>query len=141
MQTFIVHNRAPLRLVREMGLGPALAFEALVLGMILAPLLHCGLLIGVAWHLLRGLPLLQSGGWPVFYLGVLGLGYASALAQTAMGLMRLRRADLLPAQILLPIYWLLLSLATLCALVDLLRRPFYWFKSPHRPVAPAVKAQ
>ena len=141
MQTFIVHNRAPFRLVREMGLGPALAFEALVLGMILAPLLHCGLIVGLVWHILHGLPLLQPGGWPVFYLGVLALGYASALAQTVLGLWRTRRLMLLPAQVLLPAYWLLMSLATLCALVDLLRRPFYWFKSPHRPVAPAPPAQ
>lgn len=141
MQTFIVHNRAPIRLAQEMGLGPMLAFEALVLGMILAPLLHCGLVIGVAWHLLLGLPLLQAGGWPVFYLGVLCLGYASTLAQTALGLVRATRSALLPAQMLLPAYWLLMSLATVCALIELLHRPFYWFKSPHHPVTTAPPPQ
>lgn len=141
MQTFIVHNRAPLRLAREMGLGPMLAFEALVLGMILAPLLHCGLIVGLLWHLLQGRPLLQPGGWPAFYLGVLVLGYVSAFAQTGLGLLRAGRLTLLPAQILLPVYWLLMSLATLCALLELLRRPFYWFKSPHHPVAAEPEAQ
>ncbi|MBU1307222.1 MAG: glycosyltransferase, partial [Alphaproteobacteria bacterium] len=135
MQTFIVHNRNPGRLIDEMGLGPMLAFEVLVLGMIMAPLLHFGLCIGLLVHLVLNLPLLDSKGWSVLYIGILFLGYTSTLAMTALGLARRGQLPLLPAQILLPLYWLLLALATVNALIDLLRRPFYWFKSPHRPVS------
>src|SRR5690606_27710676 len=74
--------------------------------------------------------------WPLFYLGVLGLGYGSALAMTVLGLARVRKLDLLASQVLLPLYWLLMGVATVRAAYELLVRPFYWFKSPHRPASP-----
>lgn len=135
MQTFIVHNRRPQLLVDEMGLGPALVFEVLVLGMIVAPLLHCGLGLCLLAQLALGAPLFDGRGWSVLYTGFLVLGYGSTLATTMLGLARVQRLQLLLPQLLLPLYWLLISVATLCALTDLLRRPFYWFKSPHAPVA------
>lgn len=134
MQTFIVHNRNPGQLLREMGLPAMLTFEVLVLGMITAPILHVGFLAGTAIQMLLGISLWTwSDGWPVLYLGILGIGYGAAFVMTALGLLRLKRPDLLLAQLLLPLYWLLLATATLRALVELARRPFYWFKSPHRP--------
>ena len=140
MQTFIVHNRDPLRLTDDMGLGPAMVFEVLVLGMILAPLLHCGLGLCLALQLVSGVPLFDGRGWSVLYIGVLLLGYGSTMAATVLGLARVRGLRLLMPQLLLPLYWLLISVATLCALADLLRRPFYWFKSPHEPVAETAPA-
>lgn len=40
MQTFVVHNRAPLRFLKEIGWRGFLGFQLLVGGMILASLLH-----------------------------------------------------------------------------------------------------
>ena len=134
MQTFIVHNRNPGRLLTEMGLGPTLVFEVLVLGMIVAPLLHCGLVISMMLQLVCGAPLFDGRGWSVFYSGVLGLGFGSSIAITLLGLARSGGLRLAFLQLLLPLYWLLIAGATLSALADLLRRPFYWFKTPHRPV-------
>tara|TARA_R110000868_G_scaffold38_30_gene521 strand:+ start:10614 stop:12413 length:1800 start_codon:yes stop_codon:yes gene_type:complete len=134
MQTFIVHNRNPGRLVAEMGWGPTLVFEVLVLGMIVAPLLHCGLTIGLALQLAMGTPLFDGRNWAVFYSGILVLGYASTFAITTLGLVRTRNLRLLGTQLLLPVYWLLITGATLNALRELLQRPFYWFKTPHDPV-------
>lgn len=133
MQTFIVHNRDPGRLMAEMGLPAFLVVEALLLGMILAPMLHCGFALVVLARLLAGMGWMDSGIWTAFYLAVLALGYGSALAMTGVGLVRLGKIGLLPAQILLPAYWLLMGFATLRAARELLVRPFYWFKSPHRP--------
>ncbi|WP_193336997.1 hypothetical protein [Devosia beringensis] len=135
MQTIIVHNRKPLLLVDEMGLGPALIFEVLMLGMIVAPLLHCGLGLCLVAQLALGAPLFDGRGWSVLYTGFLVLGYGSTLAATILGLARVQSLGLMLPQLLLPLYWLLISLATISALTDLLRRPFYWFKSPHEPVA------
>ena len=141
MQTFIVHNRDPGRLFAEMGRGPALAFEVLVLGMIIAPLLHSGLVVGVLVQMLRGQALFGGNGWAVLYAGIMVLGYGSTLAMTIVGLARSGRLDLWPQQLLLPAYWLLMAAATVRALRDLALRPFYWFKSPHTPVAGAGKAR
>jgi cellulose synthase/poly-beta-1,6-N-acetylglucosamine synthase-like glycosyltransferase len=140
MQTFIVHNRDPARLMAEMGLPAMLAFEALLLGMIVAPVLHCGFLLVLLMRWLLGMGGLDSAIWTVFYIAVLGLGYGSALAMTTLGLLRLGKGGLLPAQWLLPAYWLLIGLATIRAAHELLTRPFYWFKSPHRPVAESANA-
>jgi cellulose synthase/poly-beta-1,6-N-acetylglucosamine synthase-like glycosyltransferase len=133
MQTFIVHNRDPGRLMAEMGLPAFLVVEALLLGMILAPMLHCGFALVLLVRGLAGMGLMEDGIWTVFYIAVLALGYGSALAMTGLGLLRLGKASLLPAQIWLPLYWLLMGFATLRAAQELLARPFYWFKSPHRP--------
>jgi cellulose synthase/poly-beta-1,6-N-acetylglucosamine synthase-like glycosyltransferase len=135
MQTFIVHNRDPGRLSAEMGLGPMLIFEALTLGMIVAPLLHLGYLMVLVIRWLLGLEPYDSGIWTVFYYAVLGLGYGSALLMTSVGLLRQRRPHLLAVQLLLPVYWILMSLATVFAAWELLSKPFYWFKSPHRPAS------
>ena len=134
MQTFIVHNRDPLRFAREAGLGPALALEILVLGMIVGPLLHVGFALEFAVGLLTGhLPIPAHPGWSAFYGGVLVLGYGSAIAINLLGLARLGHGDLRRPQLSLPLYWVIVALAMLRAAVDLARRPYFWFKTPHRP--------
>ena len=133
MQTFIVHNRDPGRLAAEMGAPAMLAFEALVLGMIIAPILHCGFALVLLVRWASGATEFSGAGWATLYLAMLALGYGSAWAMTARGLKRLKQTSLLPAQLLLPVYWLLIGFATIRAAHDLMVRPFYWFKSPHRP--------
>ncbi|WP_332688393.1 glycosyltransferase family 2 protein [Devosia sp.] len=134
MQTFIVHNRNPGRLLQEMGLPAFLAFEVLVLGMIVAPILHCAFLLSVLVRALLGAGLVDGSVGTMFYLAVLALGYGSSLAMTALGLGRLRMLDLAPHQLWLPVYWLLIGFATIRAVRELVLRPFYWFKSPHQPL-------
>ncbi|ODT84170.1 MAG: hypothetical protein ABS76_00170 [Pelagibacterium sp. SCN 64-44] len=138
MQTFIVHNRDPGRLLAEMGPLRFLAFQVLVLGMILAPVLHCAYAALLVWLWLGGHLGWDGSPLGVYYLALLGLGYGSTLAMTVLGLMRVGRLHLLPSQILLPFYWLLMGLATFRAARELLVAPFYWFKSPHRPVKAAA---
>ena len=134
MQTFIVHNRNPGKLIEEMGWRPFLAFETLVLGMMLAPILHVAFLLGLSVQLVTGGSRADPGFWTLFYLGMLVLGYGSAIALSLTGLWRRRALSLLPGQILLPLYWLLIGIATIRAGRELVLRPFYWFKSPHTPI-------
>lgn len=137
MQTFIVHNRNPAALSRELGLTNFLLFETLVLGMIVTPFLHAIFMAVIIAQLALGLPFWPGEfGWSALYGGFLALGYGSAAALTALGLKRVGRLDLLANQILLPIYWLLMAVATVQAMIELLGQPFYWFKSPHAPVEP-----
>ncbi|QDZ13043.1 glycosyltransferase family 2 protein [Devosia ginsengisoli] len=140
MQTFIVHNRDPGKLLAEMGLPAMLAFEALVLGMIITPILHCGFAVVLLLFWITGAGGVDGTAWTLFYLVVLALGYGSAMAMTTLGLARLKRTGLLPTQLLLPLYWLLIGFASMRAAHELMVRPFYWFKSPHRPET-AVKSR
>jgi cellulose synthase/poly-beta-1,6-N-acetylglucosamine synthase-like glycosyltransferase len=134
MQTFIVHNRHPVTLLRQMGWRSMLSFEIVVLSMILSPLLHTALLPTLVAQALLGQPLFGAMGWnwASLNLNLLCFGYASSLALTLVGLHRQRRYRLFALQLLLPFYWLLLAVATLRALHELLDRPFYWAKTEHR---------
>ncbi|MEO8684517.1 MAG: glycosyltransferase, partial [Devosia sp.] len=148
MQTFIVHNRDPGRLLSQMGWPAMLAFEIVVLGMIVAPMLHTALLLMLVAQASLGLPLFGApgGGWPMLYLLVLCVGCASAVAISLTGLHRQRRYHLFPLQFMLPFYWLLMAWATLRAMYELVDRPFHWTKTEHRarkarpePNAPVVE--
>jgi cellulose synthase/poly-beta-1,6-N-acetylglucosamine synthase-like glycosyltransferase len=142
MQTFIVHNRHPVTLLAQMGWRSMLAFEIVVLSMILSPLLHTALLPTLLVQTLLGQPLFGAPGWnwASLNLGLLCFGYASSLALTLVGLHRQRRYRLFALQLLLPFYWLLLAVATLRALHELLDRPFYWAKTEHRVRKTALSA-
>lgn len=130
-----MHNRDPGRLLAEMGPVSFLAFEILVLNMILAPLLHCGygLMLVLLW--LGGGIGWDGSAWGFYYLIPLVLGYASTLAIAIKGLARTGWLRLVVFQLLQPVYWLLIGMASLRAARELMISPFYWFKSPHRPVA------
>lgn len=139
MQTFIVHNRYPVTLRREMGWRCMFAFKITVLSMILSPLLHTALLPTLLVQILFNQ--FQFGGWAALHLGLLCFGYASTLALTLIGLHRQRRHRLMAQQLLLPFYWLLLAVATLRALHELLDRPFYWAKTEHSVRKASVSAK
>ena len=140
MQTFIVHNRDPAGLLAELGLPAFLAFESLVLGMIVAPVLHCAFLLTVSIRLGTGAGLVDGSLWTVFYLAMLAIGYGSAVATNWLGLRRLAAGRVAVSQLWLPLYWFLIGIATIRAVRELVLRPFYWFKSPHQPVFSRVGA-
>jgi cellulose synthase/poly-beta-1,6-N-acetylglucosamine synthase-like glycosyltransferase len=137
MQTFIVHNRSPRLLLRHAGLGRMLAFEIMILSMILAPILHVGFIATLLARWVLGVAPWAHGWdlWSLLYLAIFLLGYGSAVATTWAGLQRSGRRELLLVQLLLPFYWLLTAAATLRALHELTNRPFYWSKTRHRPVS------
>lgn len=147
MQTYLVHMRAPRRLVRELGLRRFLGFQVLIGGPILSALVH-------PWfYLLAGLGLASSGSlWPppdglarlVWLVGAanLALGYVSAIALGALAVRRRGRAQLSLSALAMPITWLAISLAAHRALYDLAIRPHHWRKTEHRarpaPVHPCA---
>jgi cellulose synthase/poly-beta-1,6-N-acetylglucosamine synthase-like glycosyltransferase len=137
MQTFIVHNRQPLRLARELGWKGFIFFELIILGMILAPMLHVVFLATAGFHLAAGDPLasVDSRLWTLGYFVLFLLGSVAAFVVNAAGLRRLERHGLIIWQLALPYYWLLLAAATVRALHELLVKPFHWAKTSHRPVA------
>ena len=133
MQTFIVHNRAPRRFLREAGWRGLLGFEVLVGGMILASLLHT---LFVASLLLRlgtegVVGLVPNDVWDWAAVAILLSGYGGAFAIQVSGLIHQRAWHLLPIQIILPFYWLLHTVAAVRAAVELIRRPVYWAKTTH----------
>ncbi len=141
MQTFIVHNLHPRTVAREMGWRAMIGFEVLVLGLITSPILFLGFLVVTVIEAMRGIPPWTDWvGWAALYGGFLALGLGRAIAVTLLGLRRANRTDLLWAQLLLPLYWAMIGVATIRAAVELARQPFHWFKSPHSPFGLPIDA-
>ncbi len=134
LQTFLVHQRAPARLLTEVGPGGYFVLYALLGAGVFASLLH-PLFLGLTL-----LALLQPQTLPDGLLGhwlaaqgvvVFLAGYAGAFSSAIAGLRRSGQARLLPWLLCLPFYWLLISLAAWLALWDFIRRPHHWRKTHH----------
>lgn len=136
MQTYLVHNRQPRRLMSDLGWKRWLGLHVLMGSILLSVLAHpWGYLLlivdGVNGRLFSeaSSPLLQ-GLWWIAVLN-LGLGYASAMMLGALAAVRKGRPGLAKHALLTPIYWLLISCAGYRALFQLVRSPYLWEKTKH----------
>jgi len=133
MQTWLVHMRRPVRLIRELNPAGAVAFQLFLACNVLAALIHPVFMFGLGWSLLASPPLQFVGATtaaPVF-VATLCCGYASTIALDVVGL---RRRGLLAhtwVLLLTPLYWFLLSLAAWRALFQLIHDPQRWEKTEH----------
>jgi cellulose synthase/poly-beta-1,6-N-acetylglucosamine synthase-like glycosyltransferase len=131
VQTWLVHMRAPRRAMRELGTHGFLVFQLLVGGTVMAALVHSLFVAQLLW----GLASVQLGGeagpnWRL-HVAILLAGY---LISAALGLIGLKRRRLLGcawALLLIPLYWLLLSVAAWRALTQLVLDPYRWEKTEH----------
>jgi len=143
MQTIIVHSRRPWRLLADLGDLRCLGFLALMGGLVLSALVHPWFYVLVAVELWqdRFLEMPQShlgqAFWGLAALN-LGLGYLVSMWLGAAAAVRRGRLWLAVHVLLLPLYWLAVSLAAHSALWQLLADPFRWEKTPHRPRSDAV---
>ena len=133
MQTYCVHGRTPRALLRDLGWRGFLGFHVLVGGMIVSSLLHTMFLSTLFARVVFEGPgaLVPVDVWDFFALAIIGAGYGGAVALTLSGLVHQRSLHLAPYQLLLPAYWLLHSVATLLATIELLTAPTHWSKTRH----------
>ena len=136
MQTYLVHTRHPRRLLRDLGARGHLGFHVLMGGILLSVLAYpvsCGLLaVGIWQERLFAAPDSDFEGWLWWIAAInLGLGVGSSMLVAALAVVRRQRAWLAPWVLLMPVYWLLISLAGYRALVQLVRQPFLWEKTRH----------
>lgn len=133
MQTYIVHNRAPLRFLRDIGWKGFVGFHVLVGGMILSSLLHTVFIGALLGRLLfdGAVGLMPQDIWDWFAVGILVAGYGGAFAIVLSGLAHQRALHLAPAQLALPLYWWLHSIAAIYAAHELIVRPIHWSKTTH----------
>ncbi len=129
MQTFIVHNSHPRELLGDLGWKGFAAFQVYVGSMILSGPLHTLFVASViVTMLVQGL---IFDAWFILTCLITLIGYGGPAALVIGGLQRLGRADLIPIQLLLPVYWVLHSIAGLRGLRELLTRPYFWAKTQH----------
>ncbi|MCK9249375.1 MAG: glycosyltransferase [Solirubrobacteraceae bacterium] len=133
LQTYLVHMRSPLRLLRELGLRRFLSFQ-LVVGGTLTFLVN-----PLSWILTTLFTLTQLGfiqdifpGF-VYYAAITQLivgnfifTYANIAGVVHRGYFRLVRTALFT-----PIYWGFMSMAAWKGFLQLITNPFYWEKTVH----------
>jgi cellulose synthase/poly-beta-1,6-N-acetylglucosamine synthase-like glycosyltransferase len=134
MQTWLVHMRHPLSLLRALGPRGFISFQLIIGGVPAVFLLN-----PIYWTVTT---LWFLGGWgvipslfpgPIYYLSAVNLLvgnfvfiYLNLAASFRRGYYELGRYALLT-----PIYWLMMSLAAWRALWQLVTHPFYWEKTVH----------
>lgn len=135
MQTALVYNRHPIRLLRQIGLKNWLSFQLLITGtplmLMINPLMwmmFCAWVLGSeSWSLL-GLPPILS------YIGFANLiiGNFLGIYMNMLGTFRRGMFSLIPVALLNPFYWLFFhSVAVYKGAWQLISNPFYWEKTNH----------
>ncbi|RYE87634.1 MAG: glycosyltransferase [Hyphomicrobiales bacterium] len=134
MQTWLVHMRHPIRLWRSIGTKGFLSFQFFIgappFTMLLAPILWAITLM--AWF---------TSTWDVGWLfpepfGTMALfnlviGNLFLVYFGVVAALKRRYFDLVPVGILLPVYWILHSIAAYKAFWQLCFNPHYWEKTEH----------
>lgn len=132
MQTLMVHSNE-LRVVRmQMGWRNFFFFYLYIGGMVFSTPMHGIFLarfVGEALHYQGDLPARLAHAWP--YMVILSMSYGSALISGILGVIRKGKPVLIVYQVLLPLYWVLTSIATLRAAWQLAFDPFGWEKTDH----------
>jgi glycosyltransferase XagB len=134
MQTVLVHTRRPLRLYRDLGLMGVLAF-LLTVGATIATALISPLFWALTLQWVAAQPAWIADAFPapIYYPALVMLVFGNFLLVllTLWGAVGRGNDDLAPHALLMPLYWLLNSIAAYMALVELLLRPHHWHKTEH----------
>lgn len=134
MQTWLVHNRNPLRSLRKLGLKNWLAYQFFIGGsfftFLTSPIMW---LLFIYWLLTRAHWLQNLFPSWLVYLGLFNLlvGNAIGIYLNLVAVFRRGYYDLAFYALLNPIYWQLHSIAAYMALWQLFTKPFYWEKTIH----------
>ena len=128
--------RAPVRLLREVGLGGFLTLQLVVGGTVVAALVHPLFLGWLIWRAASGGFHLDAASIADITLAaacgtIFVTGYAATLALTLTGLARRKLLAHAPVLVLVPVLWLLLSAAAWRALAELFYAPYKWSKTEH----------
>lgn len=136
MQTYVVHTRKLWRLNGDLGTLGAIGFHTLMGGLIVSALVHPLFYGLLAWEALSGrllAPAETTAGtvlWTIAWIN-LAVGYVVSILVGMLSVMRRGHARLAVFAVLMPVYWLLISLAAYRALYHFVRMPYLWEKTEH----------
>jgi glycosyltransferase XagB len=134
LQTWLVHMRHPRALMRDLGVAGFLRFNLFVGGTPgLALINPISWLLLVLWFTLKPKFVLDILPWPVYYPGLIGWLVGNSLYYyiNLSVAYELGRRRVFRAALLLPLYWLMMSIAGAKAALQLIFNPSYWEKTTH----------
>ena len=134
IQTYLYHMRRPFRLAGQMGPKAFMSFQlffgANTLCLLLNPVFWALTIVWFASHF----HLIQVAfPAPVLYLAMIGLfiGNAACVLSMVSGCFGRRNYEDVKYAFLVPVYWVLMSVAAWKAVVQLFYKPTYWEKTEH----------
>ena len=133
LQTSFTHGRRPLHLYRRLGAAGSLCVLALLPGTVVSALFYPFMLLGGLVDLLSwveaddGVAIVKRAASITVFIG----GLAAMCLPGLVGCLRRGWFDLVPLVLLLPVYFLLGSLAAWLAVFELARHPHRWNKTEH----------
>jgi glycosyltransferase XagB len=137
MQTYLVHIRQTLHLLKRGKISLLAGIQMVVGGKIIALLVNPIMwLLSILYFSARSTlgPFIESL-FPaqIFYFAVAALviGNFLYLYYFMLAAAKTKRYDLVKYTLFMPVYWLMISLAAWNALVKLIFEPHYWFKTKH----------
>ncbi|WP_298445956.1 glycosyltransferase [Gordonia sp. (in: high G+C Gram-positive bacteria)] len=139
MQTWLVHMRHPLRLWRTLGPVGVYRFTLLLAG---TPVIACVnmafWLILLTWVTGEPRPIAALFPGPFYYLALISLilGNGAAVYMNIIAIREDDRSELLGSALLVPAYWVMMSIAAIKGMWQLLVSPSYWEKTAHGLAAP-----
>lgn len=133
LQTWLVHNRNPMQLLRDLGPVGFVTAQVMTIGIFASTLLHPLLLALTLWQLQPSQLPTTAAGFLLSGLGVavLFMGYATAMITCRQGLKHIGASGWTFTLLTIPVYWLIMSFAAWMALWDFLVAPFHWHKTSH----------
>ncbi len=134
IQTWLVHNRNPIRTRRQLGWRGWLSFQLTIGGNAVAALLNpIYWSLVIIWFATR-LGLLQASMPSALYyvasINLLVWNFLFVYANS-IGVGRRRATHLVRFALLSPLYWVLISIAAWKGAIQLITKPFYWEKTIH----------
>ncbi|MCW4044877.1 MAG: glycosyltransferase [Candidatus Bathyarchaeota archaeon] len=132
-QTYLVHMRHPIRLLRELGWRKFLLFQFTFGGGIYMPIINPFLWIITAVSLVAPGAFSSFFLLPIEWICVFNLvvGNLSFLFLYLWTCVKQRRYYFVPLALTMPVYWVLISIGAWRGLLQLITRPFYWEKTLH----------
>ncbi len=134
VQTWLVHMRSPLKLLRELGFARWLSFQLMVGGTPFSLLINpVYWLLTVVWFVFRYEPLSELFPFPIILGGLVCLFVGNFTFIYACMLAAYRRGyyDLVKYALIVPAYWFLMSIGAWKGFLQLITKPFYWEKTKH----------
>jgi len=134
LQTFLINFRAPRQLIREIGprgVGHLCAFVGGTPILAVVNPFFWGMTL--LWFVAQPLFLKEIFPAPVYYVGLFLWAFGNFLLWylTVLTARHTRREGLVLAALLVPIYWVMMSIAALKAMWQLVATPSFWEKTTH----------
>jgi glycosyltransferase XagB len=134
LQTYAVHFREPQELKQELGWKGLMHFTMFVGGTpILAIINPIFWFMTLLWFVAHPAFIQEIFPAPVYYLGLLSWAFGNFLLVyvTVMSCRIAKRGELLVPALLVPIYWVMMSMAAIKAVSQLVAAPNFWEKTVH----------